>query len=186
MAGRHGRRGRPGGTWAAPAGGSMWAMLLPLHLFLASVLLSACSGIECPLDSLVYTQYQLMKAGGEADTLRDTLTITTTQGNGNDTVVLNRMVNATEFTLPISYTNDSDVFHFHVTDTLGVTTSDQVVVSKTNRPHFESVNCAPAYFHTITAVTWTGNAIDSIVITNAEVTYDIYTKHFSVYFKHRD
>ncbi len=163
-----------------------WTMLLPLYLFLSGFLLMACSGVECPLDSLVYTQYQLLKADGQADTLRDTLTITTNQMDGNDTVLVNLKVNTTEFTLPISYTNPEDVFYFYVKDTFGIVTQDQVTVTKENNAHFESINCSPAYFHTLTSVTWTNNAIDSIVIINPEVNYDISYKHFSIYFKHRN
>ncbi len=161
-------------------------MLLPLYFTVIMLMVTACSGVECPLDSLVYTQYQLLKADGQADTLRDTLTITTIQMDGNDTVLINRTVNAMEFSLPISYTNPEDVFYFYVADTLGNTTRDQVIVSKENKAHFESINCAPAYFHTLTSVTYTNNSIDSIVIINPEVNYDITLKHFSIYFKHRD
>ena len=45
--------------------------------------LAACSSIDCPLNSLVYTQYQLMNAAGRVDTLADTLTISTKRTDGN-------------------------------------------------------------------------------------------------------
>ncbi|MCD8290730.1 MAG: DUF6452 family protein [Prevotella sp.] len=162
------------------------AMLMPLYIFVSLLFVTACSGVDCPLDSLVYTQYQLLKSDGQADTLRDTLTITTTKVNGMDSVLLNRLTNTTEFSLPISYTSPQDIFYFYMTDTFGIVRSDIVTITKEDHPHFESVDCSPSYFHTITSVTCTNNNIDSIVIIHPEVNYDTSLKHFNIYFKHRN
>lgn len=161
--------------------------LSPFHLFTLLLLISSCSSIDCPLNSLVYTQYQLRNAAGEVDTLStDTLTISTTRADGNDSVVLNKSVRTTEFTLPISYANTQDVFFFELKDTLTkASTIDTVSVTKENTPHFESVDCAPAFFHTITSVTHTSHRIDSIVINNPEVNYDTTKKHLYIYFKEK-
>ena len=148
--------------------------------------LAACSSIDCPLNSLVYTQYQLMNAAGRVDTLADTLTISTKRTDGNDSVLINRSVRTTEFSLPISYSQPQDVFFVETIDTLTKTvTLDTITVEKIDRPHFESVDCSPSYFHTITAVGTTHNAIDSVVINNPDVDYDTSRKHFNIYFKHR-
>jgi len=147
--------------------------------------LAACSSIDCPLNSLVYTQYQLMDAAGRVDTLADTLTISTKRTDGNDSVLINRSVRTTEFSLPISYSQPQDVFFVETIDTLTKTvTLDTITVEKVDRPHFESVDCSPSYFHTITAVGTTHNAIDSVVINNPDVDYDTSRKHFNIYFKH--
>ena len=148
--------------------------------------LAACSSIDCPLNSLVYTQYQLMNAAGRVDTLADTLTISTKRTDGNDSVLINRSVRTTEFSLPISYSQPQDVLFVETIDTLTKTvTLDTITVEKVDRPHFESVDCSPSYFHTITAVGTTHNAIDSVVINNPDVDYDTSRKHFNIYFKHR-
>ena len=130
---------------------------LPLCAVGLAALTVSCSSIDCPLNSLVYTQYQLMTADGRIDTLTDTLTISTSRmTDGSDSVLINKNVKTTGFSLPISYAQ------------------------------FESVDCSPSYFHTITGVTTTHNAIDSIVIKNPDVNYDTSKKHFYIYFKHRD
>ena len=164
----------------------------PLSLLTAVIVvimltgLAACSSIDCPLNSLVYTQYQLMNAAGRVDTLADTLTISTKRTDGNDSVLINRSVRTTEFSLPISYSQPQDVFFVETIDTLTKTvTLDTITVEKVDRPHFESVDCSPSYFHTITAVGTTHNAIDSVVINNPDVDYDTSRKHFNIYFKHR-
>ncbi len=156
--------------------------LLPLTLLL---LLAACTGADCPYNSLVYTQYQLMRSMTEADTLSDTLSVYTHNSiEGFDTVVLNQKVNATTFTLPISYTQEADTFYFVTTDTFGITRRDIVVVTKDNRTHFESADCQAYYFHTLTSVGFSQNRIDSIHIVNSDVTYDVQSAHFYIFFKH--
>ena len=139
---------------------------LPL-CFIAMLLLAAsCSSIDCPLNSLVYTQYQLMTPEGRVDTLADTLTIYTKRvTDGSDSVLINRNVRTTEFSLPISYSQAQDVFYFETIDTVTkVTTTDVVTITKEDH----------------------NNAIDSIVIINPDVSYDTSKKHLYIYFKHRD
>ena len=161
---------------------------LPLCAVAFMLLAASCSSIDCPMNSLVYTQYQLMRPDGRVDTLADTLTISTQRtADGSDSVLINRNVRTTEFSLPISYTQAQDVFYFETIDTVTkATTTDVVTITKEDHPHFESVDCAPLYFHTIPGVNTTNNAIDSIVIINPDVSYDTSKKHLYIYFKHRD
>ncbi len=154
-------------------------------LMAATLTAAACSSVDCPVQNTVYTSYGLHKAGGERDTLRDTLTITTTRRDGTDSVLLNRSVNTTSFELPISYTDPEDTLFFYITDTLLNTSIDTVYVRKDNYPHFESVDCNISFFHYITAVRWTRNAIDSIAVNKQHVDYDASTEHFHLYLKAR-
>ena len=161
--------------------------LLPLAGIAAALLATSCSSIDCPLNSLVYTQYQLMTADGRVDTLADTLTISTARMEGNDSVLINKDFKVTEFSLPISYSQPQDVFFVETKDTVQkITRIDTITVVKEDYPHFESVDCSPSFFHTLTSVSSTNNAIDSVVIKNPDVNYDTTKKHFYIYFKHRD
>lgn len=162
----------------------MRRFLSPFHILIILLLTSACSSIDCPLNSLVYTQYQLMDATGKADTLSDTLTISTSRSDGNDSVVINKSVNTTTFSLPISYSHQQDVFFFETIDTLTKQTlTDTVSVTKEDIPHFESVDCSPAFFHKIVSIDHTRHNIDSIIINSADVNYDTSRKHVYIYFK---
>lgn len=162
------------------------------NLFIITVVTSlllavSCSSIDCPMNSLVYTQYQLLDAVGRVDTLRDTLTISTTRIDGRDSVLINKDVNITSFSIPISYSQDQDVFYLELRDSLGnLPLMDTVTVTKEDIPHFESADCPPSFFHEITGVSSTNNAIDSVVVNNPDVNYDTSKKHFNIYFKHRN
>ncbi len=161
-------------------------MRLPVYLLILSFFMAACSSVDCELNRLVYTQYGVLNAAGEADTLFDTLTISTNRIDGSDSVIINRNERTTGFSLPISYAQPEDVFFFEMKDSFGTVRYDTVKVAKEDMMHFESVDCTPSYFHTLTGVSYTTNNIDSITITNPDVNYDTSKKHFNIYFKHRD
>ena len=111
----------------------------------------------------------------------------TPTASGRDTLVFNRGVGLTSFSLPISYVNPCDTFYFGLKPQ-GDNTEwiiDRVLVNKTNTPRFESVDCQVAYFHTITSVETSHFFIDSIVINNPNVDYDTERKHFRIYFSKR-
>lgn len=157
--------------------------LLPLVLFTFLLLTLSCSSIDCPVENVVATVYQLKKADGSADTLADKLTIITTRRDGTDSILLNESENTKTIQLPMGYTNPEDTLRFTVTDDAGSYT-DTVFIKKENTPHFESVDCSVTFFHTITDVRLSShNAIDSITINKASVSYDLSTAHFNIYFK---
>jgi len=156
-------------------------------IFLTTVTVSfaACSSIDCPLNNKVYATY---KFAGTVTTLRDTLTVSTplSEAEGSDTVLVNRVVNTDSITLPMSYARTEDTFYFRFANAEGVVTIDTIQVAKQNQPHFESVDCNPAMFHTITDVKYTHNAIETIEINNNTVTYNAAKAHFLIYLKSSD
>ena len=146
------------------------------------LLLVGCNSVDCPMNNTVYTTYQLLRADGSVDTLRDSLTIITNQKVANqDPVIVNRGINLTELIVPISYDGDEDVFYYFFKDSTGYYAIDTVWVEKTNHPHFESVDCNPSYFHTLTGVHSTHHMIDSLVINNPQVNYDASKTHILLY-----
>lgn len=148
-----------------------------LYLLLFPILLSACSDINCPLNSTVFSSYTM-----KGDTLKDTLSIIAIRPDSSDAVLLNRFVGKTTFKIQMSYVKDVDSLLFLYSDTAGNSQLDTVVVRKINIPHFESVDCPANYFHTIIGTNYTRHRIDSIVINNPNVDYDANKKHFFIYF----
>ena len=159
--------------------------LVPCLMTVGTALFMACSSVDCPVQNTVYASYHLYAAGGERDTLSDTLSVSTTRRDGTDSVLLNRSVGTTAFELPMSYNDREDTLFFVIGDVQLRTTTDTVYVRKDNYPHFESVDCNISFFHNITGVRWTRNGIDSIGINKQTVDYDPSTEHFHIYFKAR-
>ena len=150
-----------------------------IPFIVAASIVTACSSIDCPLNNTVMAKYVL---GGTVDVLEDSLSVSISRTNATDTLLLDRLTDAKDFMLPVSYHQPSDVLFFTFTGN-GVTQTDTVTIEKTNTLHFESVDCGPTYFHTISHVSWTNHAIDSIVITKAEVNHDTSKGHLLLYLK---
>ena len=151
-------------------------------VMMAMMIVAGCSSIDCPLNNTTYTKYKLM---GNIKTLQDTMTISTTKTAGTDSVLINKDVKVDSFILPMSYHQPEDVFYFEIRNRDHQMWKDTVTVKKENYSHFESVDCGPSFFHTITEVKTTHNYIDSIVINNKEVNYDASKAHFYIYFGNR-
>lgn len=149
------------------------------------VLITACSSVDCPLNNKVYTKYSLRTPSGDVDTLKMTCTVSTNRADGSDSVIINRDTLVTEMSLPMSYTHPQDTFLVDLSS-VSYSSLDTIVVSKDNYMHFESTECAAAYFHKITSVTTTHHAIDSVTIKTSGVTYDTSKNHFYIYFTPRD
>ncbi len=149
-----------------------------LYIMVATAALASCSSIDCPLNNTVYATYWM---SGQVDTLKDTLTVSLVRVDGSDTIFLNRLTSATNFSLPVSYAQAEDVLLFQFADTTGTTLTDTVRIAKENTPHFEAVDCSPNYFHTLTAITTTHHRIDSLTINNPSVDYDATKQHILVY-----
>ena len=147
------------------------------------MIMSSCSSIDCPLSNHVFAIYKL---AGNVTILRDTLTISTTRFTGTDSVLLNLKVNVDSMLLPISYQAAEDILFFEIRSKSGTTTLDTVKIRKIDSPHFESIDCKPSFFHTITGVDCTHHRIDSIIIYTPIVTYDDTKPHFYIYFKDTD
>lgn len=142
-----------------------------LFFVLAILTLGACTSLDCSVDNIVALNVSI------PDTVKyDTLNVYAIV-NGKDTALYTNGTDITSLSLPMSYSQDADEYIFAFTDTLGATRSDTVVVGKTNQPHFESVDCTPQFWHTITSATTTHHMLDSITINEANVNNDQSKKH---------
>ena len=134
-------------------------------------LLGACTSLDCSINNVVALNVSI------PDTVKgDTLNVYTIV-NGTDTALYTNGMNVTSLSLPMSYSQDADVFLFAFSDTTGVTTLDTVTIAKTNQPHFESVDCTPQFWHSIQSATTTHNMLDSITINDSEVNNDASKQH---------
>lgn len=148
----------------------------PFHailLVLATLAVTACSSIDCNIEGRVLCHYDILDINDSSATLTYPLSVTFNRtAADSDTVYINKQSNVSAIDLPMSYGADTDVITLtvHLTDSTSV--ADEIRVTKTNQPQFESVDCAPRYHHTITAISSTHNFIDSVIINNPNVSND--------------
>ena len=158
-------------------------------LFLVGVLFLACSEISCPVQTSVVLNYALRQpindfGDSRTDTLKegDTLWIWTQRADGKDTLIYNRGVSVTTVALPVSGTHPEDMHVFYFADSVSYVI-DTIWVKKEDRPHFESVDCQAAFFHTITDVRYTHHRIDSVTIHEAGIDFDYTVSHLYLFLK---
>ncbi len=149
---------------------------------------TACVSLDCPVNNMVNTVYNLQKPDGTTDTMGvDTLWVRVCRTNKNDTLLINSLcgTSATKFHIPISHTQPEDVVWLEVKDTIGTLWRDTIHLQKENYPHFEGVDCKASYFHKITAVRSSHHLIDTVIINKSEVNYDASKAHFLLRLKAR-
>lgn len=158
---------------------------LLLYIATPALLLTACSSLDCSINSQVNCAYGIQDTEGKDSTLalHDTLSISIKRyANATDSVatkdtILNRLTSSKAFTLPMSESGDNDVLYLTLKHDSTATYHDTVYITKTNEPTFESVDCTPRFNHTITAIRTTHHFIDSLLINKAQVTNDASTKN---------
>ena len=165
---------------------------------LIGMAVAACTSIDCPVNNSVRACYALMKADGTPDTLKkDTMWVWTQRVDGTDTVISRKIQNnlelnyfygpsASTFDLPVSYTQPEDVLCVLVRNAVGKKYLDTIRIKKENIPHFESVDCGPVFFHTITDVNSTNHLIQSVTINNSKVDYDASKTNIKIQYGSRD
>lgn len=154
------------------------SILPALGLVFATIFFCRCSNTDCPLNNTVSLRADFYQSStGTITNVTDTFSVIAV--GRRDTTVLNRYHNFSQIKLPMGYVQTTDTLLFRFLTDAGVAT-DSVFISHTNKPHFVSLDCSTAFFHTITDVRITRRApsadfptaIDSIVIANPEVNYD--------------
>ena len=151
--------------------------LFPWLSVLAAVFAAGCSNIDCPLDNVVVAQAGLYSyETKKALTLSDSLTIVIPQTGEK---VVNRATGISSFLFPLKEGAGCDTLLCRFSNSAGQQATDTLFLSHTPSPHFESIDCPPAVFHTITAARATSHSlglmpltIDSVSVVRSSVMYD--------------
>lgn len=159
----------------------------PFFFLLLTIVLSACSSTDCPLNNTVSLKANFYYSPTHAQTnVNDTLSVIA--AGRRDTTILNRYVKFNTISLPMGYAQNVDTLLFRFITSSGQVT-DSVFIAHTNEPHFVSLDCSTAFFHQIKSAACTHRspsaefptAIDSILIVNPSVSYDK-TENLQIFF----
>ena len=126
--------------------------------------LGACTNIECPLDNVVVMTGGLYNVeDGKSTTLKDhELSITSVDGKY---VLLNRVKDISSFEIPLRQGVESDTLLFWLENTYGQSATDTLFLKYTDHPHFESLDCPAALFHTLTEARCTSHPLSELPLT---------------------
>ena len=149
----------------------LWAAILMLFL-------SACDSINCPLNSKVAAIYSFYDSNGKAFTIGDTLTVTAV---GTNQVLVNKLVNQSKISLPVSYYAPCDTLVLRISDTDGLSATDTIWMEKVSTPHADDPSCPIHIWHKVTDIRYTDNIIDTIAIVNPDINYNGW-ENFHIHF----
>ena len=145
-----------------------------LAIALLTLTIASCeNGTDCNINNISYNRIQLYGTNILEDTLSqkysypDTLTVKLII-NGNDSIIVNKLVGASELQLPVSYTHECDTLVFEYSGNL----EDTLYVEHSNIPFFISTDCGMAMYHHVTGLRHTNNLIDSAAINEPLIDFD--------------
>lgn len=141
------------------------AILCPI----VSIAISCSEEADCSMTARPMVNCILYRVDPETQYVEnDTLDSLTVTAAGTDSIIINRMGEVKNFSLPLRYTEDSTQFIFHYTGHM----TDTVVVRHTNKPYFVSMDCGYQMQQSITTLRYTRRNLDSIYIANPEASID--------------
>lgn len=139
-----------------------------LAAVLGAMTMGGCDSADCALNNNVLCTIGFYDGNGNQVQVDDTLMVSAA---GTDSILYNRGVRTSTFSIPLSYRN--------ACDTLAITVwcddwemEDLLYIEKTNVEHFEALECPVNMFHRITAVRSTNYMIDSVKIAYENVEYN--------------
>ena len=152
-------------------------------LFAFAGLLLGCTSVDCSMNNSVAGVYAFLPARNDSlgNWNDSSLTVVVKGIEGEDTI-MNKKAISSNFSLPVSYTQDVDEFRFLLQDTSYNTVAvDTIRIRKNNEPIFEGVDCALRYHHKVLSATTTKHFLDTIEVNNDYISNDLTKVHFSLY-----
>lgn len=139
-------------------------------LFVITGIIACDKGYDCSLNNTAYNKLGFYtKSEGTESTynhpgpLNISLMI-----YGKDSLMINHLTDASEISLPMSYTQDYDTIILHYEDNF----NDSLFVRHTNSAYYQSMECGTLIQHKIEEIHSTNVWIDSIAITNQNVNFN--------------
>ncbi|MBR5859929.1 MAG: hypothetical protein IKY71_01130 [Bacteroidaceae bacterium] len=137
------------------------------------------NGYDCSIENTAYNRINFYSTNeyGIEETLEFPQTISVTMMvNGNETIVVNHVSNASGLQLPMSYTNDCDTTIIRYDNNI----TDTIYIAHENIPYYISMECGTVMYHKILSLQHTHNFIDSAAIVNDYVNFD-YNENIKLY-----
>ena len=80
--------------------------------FLSILAIAGCDGVDCPLNNIVYSTWSFY-GNGSIVTIPDTVYVYA-KVKGVDTLLINKLYNASSMNLPLSYYQPADTFTLEI------------------------------------------------------------------------
>lgn len=147
-----------------------------IGLLLVGIAFAACESADCTLQNKVVLKCAFYSDSASVK-FDSAITVTAL---GTDSVLINRMANAHQIELPMSYSHEADTFVLHIPAPDSMVVRDTFWVKKSDYPHFESPDCPSYVFHILEDVGSTHHIIKRIQLKFPYVDFSTY-EHLQIY-----
>ena len=135
------------------------------------IVISGCSGNNCPLESTVTCNYYFYDMDGTQVSYGDAITISALRGaeNRKDTII-NQITGKAMVKLPMAFYQKTDTLVFDYAELIK---NDTIIVTHDSYVHVDLPECGNLYFHHISDIQLRGEAaIDHIELVEPMVNYE--------------
>ena len=149
-------------------------------LIFGLTLIYGCGGEpECPLNSTSLARFEFLDSKTHASVKltngATVMGIATIDGVMEADTVFNQA--ESYMSVPLSYT-DQTAYVIHYTETM----RDTIVLKHKNIPFVSDIECPALMFYEVEGMTYTTNALDSVKLVNARITYEE-AINFHIYYR---
>jgi hypothetical protein len=147
---------------------------------LAAVALTGCYSNNCPLTTISYAHFDFYgSTSKKAVSYNSTMTVAGYPMDYEDQAdtIYNAESSLSSLSLPLSYTSQT-TYVLHYTDLM----KDVITIQHRNIPFVSDIECGTMMFYEIESIDYTTNAIDSIVVKNADINNEE-KQNFIIYFR---
>lgn len=147
-----------------------------------SILLTGCGDTNCPLITVALARFEFIDSRTHAPVSLTNGATVTGLAMANDTLIVDTVFNHAQnyMAVPLSYTNRT-TYVIHYTELM----RDTIEVTHKDIPFVSDIECSPMMFYQIENIRYTTNALDSVTLTNPEITNEEKT-NFYIYYNASD
>lgn len=146
-------------------------------------LLPGCGGEpECPLNSTSLARFEFLDSKTHVSVKLTNGATVTGIASIDGTADVDTVFNQAEsyMSVPLSYT-DQTTYVIHYSETM----RDTIVVKHKNIPFVSDIECPALMFYEVEGMSYTTNALDSVKLVNAKITYEE-AINFHIYYRATD
>jgi hypothetical protein len=158
----------------------LWRKGLALTALVLTAGLTGCNDNNCPLTTISYAHFDFYGStskGAVAWTNAMTVAGYPMDDVKQTDTIYNAEASLSSLSLPLSYT-ERTTFVLHYSDLM----KDYITVSHQPIPYVSDIECGTMMFYHVESIDYTTNAIDSIVVKNADINNEE-KQNFIIYFR---
>lgn len=144
--------------------------------------LPGCGDTNCPLTTIALARFDFVDSHTHAPVSLTNGATVTGLVMVNDSLDVDTVFNQAQnyMSVPLSYTNRT-TYVIHYTELM----RDTIEVVHKNTPFVSDIECSPMMFYQVEEIRYTTNALDSVTLTNPNITNEEKT-NFYIYYRASD